>query len=177
MPQGGELGVDPVQPWTVRWRVGDLDVAQLRPVRDPSTLLRDQVRGEVVAYDRQPHFERVERAQIATDLAELRPRLGRLAVPIDLVRGQVIRGEQVPYPVRSVVGCAPAPRRLTVGVSVRARRTARTTAQMRLPVQQAELVETENYLRLARLGRTWPSAIADRCSTRALLTWRSGSRD
>ena len=45
--QGGELGLDPVQPGGVRWGVGDLDAVDLGLVRDPSAALGGQLREKL----------------------------------------------------------------------------------------------------------------------------------
>ena len=74
--QRGELGLDAVEPGGVRRGVSDLDVVRLGPVRDPTTLLRRQVRGEVVADDRDPDLGRVEGAQVAAERQELGTRCG-----------------------------------------------------------------------------------------------------
>jgi hypothetical protein len=50
--QGGELGLDAVQPGRVRGRVCDLDVAVLRPVAGAAVAGGGQVRAEVMAWAR-----------------------------------------------------------------------------------------------------------------------------
>lgn len=71
-----------VQPGGVRRGVGDLDVVRRGPGADPLAAFRGQVRGEVVADDRDAGVGRVEGAQVAAELRELRPSLDRLDVAV-----------------------------------------------------------------------------------------------
>lgn len=59
VPQGGELGLDPVQPGRIGSRTGDFDVVRRGPVADPAVFGCGQVRAEVVADDRDPGGSRV----------------------------------------------------------------------------------------------------------------------
>lgn len=102
--QGGELGLDPVQPGAVGRGVGDLDVVRRRPRPDPLASLRRQVWRVVVGHDRDPHVQRVQRAQVAAELQECGAVLGLLNVPVELDLGEVVGGEQVPDAVRAGVG-------------------------------------------------------------------------
>lgn len=69
--QGSELGLDPVEPGAVGRGVGDLDVVGLGPVRNPAAALRGQVRGVVVADDRDARLGWVQGSQVAAELQEL----------------------------------------------------------------------------------------------------------
>ncbi len=62
VPEGGELGLDPVEPRPVERHVCQLDVVGNRPDTDAFVLLGGQVRAEVVEHDRDPHLGRVQRA-------------------------------------------------------------------------------------------------------------------
>ncbi len=105
--QGGELGLDAVEPGTVGRGVGDLDVVRRGPGADSLALLGGQVRGEVVTDDRDTDLGRVEGSQVAAELQELGALLDRLDVAVELVPGQVQGGEQVPYSAVAVVGRPP----------------------------------------------------------------------
>ncbi|GAA2270905.1 hypothetical protein GCM10010430_65930 [Kitasatospora cystarginea] len=104
--QCGELGLDAVEPGAVRGGVGDLDVVRRSPGTDPLALLRGEVRGEVVADDRDTDFGRVEGAQVSAELQELGAPLDGLDVAVELVLGQVQGGEQVPDPAVAVDNAA-----------------------------------------------------------------------
>lgn len=106
--QGCELGLDAVEPGAVGRGVGHLDVVRRCPGADALALFRGQVRGEVVAVDRDPHRWWVKRAELAAKLQELGPLLDRLDVAVELVLGLVQGIEQVPDPAVAVVG-RPAP--------------------------------------------------------------------
>lgn len=69
--QGRELGFDPVEPGVVGRGVGDLDAVDVGPVRDPAASLGGQVRGVVVAHDRDALLGRAEGASEAAELQEL----------------------------------------------------------------------------------------------------------
>src|SRR5581483_11101308 len=73
--QGGELGLDPVEPAGVEGDVGQFDVVGLGPVPDPAVGLRGQVGTEVVEHDGDPDVGRVQRAHVAAEGEELGPAL------------------------------------------------------------------------------------------------------
>src|SRR4051794_20895356 len=60
--QGGELGLDPVEPRAVEGHVGQLDVVRRGPVADPVVGAGGQVGAVVVQHDAQADLGRVERA-------------------------------------------------------------------------------------------------------------------
>jgi SAM-dependent methyltransferase len=65
--QGGELGLDAVEPGVVGRGVGELDVVGRGPVADLGVLRRGQVRGEVVEQDRDTDLRRVELRRSASE--------------------------------------------------------------------------------------------------------------
>src|SRR5690349_23969729 len=101
---------------------------------------------EVVADDRDLDIGRVEGAQIAAELQELRPVLARLDVPIKLVFAQLVGGEQVPYPGGAPVGSAAAGPRLAAGLFVLAADRGPLPPGVGLEVQRPELVHAEDHL-------------------------------
>src|SRR4051812_40466650 len=105
--QCGELRLDPIEPGAVERRGGDLDVVRGCPAAYPGIGASRQVRTEVVADDGDPHRGRAERAQVAAEGQELSAALAPGDVAVELVPGQVERGEQVPDTLRAGVGRSP----------------------------------------------------------------------
>jgi hypothetical protein len=81
-------------------------------------------------------------------------------VPVELVLGEVVGGEQVPDPVGAGVGRPSAGPRFAVGVLVPAAAFGLLPAGVRLEVERAELVHAEDDLGLAFLG--YDLAVGDR---------------
>jgi hypothetical protein len=104
--QRRELRFYAVQPGRIRRRIGDLGVFRRRPGSDPGVFGRAQVRAEVVADDRDAGAGRVQGAQVPAELQEPGPGLAWLDVPVELVLGQLVGGEQVPDPGGTGVGRA-----------------------------------------------------------------------
>src|SRR5262249_39835254 len=115
-------------------------------------LLGGQVRAEVVADDRDPDLGWVEGAQVAAEFQEPGPGLARLDMPIQLVFTQLVSGEQVPHPAGAGVGGAAAGPWLAAWFFVLAADRGPLPPRMGLEVQRPELIDTEDHLRLPRLG-------------------------
>ncbi|WSR66993.1 hypothetical protein OG452_34620 [Streptomyces sp. NBC_01197] len=107
--------------------------------------------GEKLSNDREPHLGRVEAAQVAAELQELRPPLDRLDVAIELVLAQVQGREQVAHPAVAVVGRPPPAARFTVGVLMLATAFGPLPTRMRHQIEGPELVYAEEGFGLAVL--------------------------
>lgn len=158
--QGGELGLDAVEPGAVRRGVGDLHVVRLSPLGHPATLPRRRVQAVVVTNDCDAGLCWVERAQVAAELQELRPVLGLLDVPVELVFSEVVGSEQVPDSVRAGVGRPASGAGLTVGILVLAAAFGPLPSGVGLEVERPELVQAEDDSGSPCSGMTSPSAIA-----------------
>jgi hypothetical protein len=116
--QGGELGLNAVEPGAVGRGVGDLHVVGRGPVADPGIAWGWSCVGRVVDYKRNTYFGRVQVAQVAGELQERRARLGLPEVTIKLVFVRVQGGDQMPDPMWAGVGGPPAWAGLASGVLV-----------------------------------------------------------
>jgi hypothetical protein len=96
--QGGEPGLDAVEPGAVGRRAGESDVVRRGPVADAAVPLRGQVRGGVVEHERDADPGRLETARMTAEFQELGPVLPRLGVAVGFFLAQVAGGEQVPDP-------------------------------------------------------------------------------
>ena len=99
--------------------------------------------------------------------------LARLDVPVALVAGAIVGGQQVPHAVRAGVG-RPATSRRPLSAATAGGPVA---AGVGLQVQWAELIDADDDVGIAGWTSTVPSIRPYRCRMRFFLAWKSGSVD
>jgi len=154
--QGGELGLDAVEPAAVGRGVGDLDVARRGPVPDPAIDPGRQVGAEVVTDDRDSYFGRVEAAQVAAERQERGAVLRDFHMPVEPVPVQVIGGEEMAYSLGAPVGRAHPQPRTPLRILLRPSDSGPHPSRAGLEVQRPELVHAEDHGRFVGVGGDLP---------------------
>ncbi len=135
------------------------------PSPDPVVRLRGQVRARSCRRRSRCCTREVAGSAVQAVLQEPGPPLARLDVPVQLVLGQLVGGEQVPDPgLAGLGGAHPPPRRPAGSLPLPLPRP--TGGRAGLQVRVARLVHADTTTGSPCSGATLRSAIAYRCSIR-----------